>query len=447
MSSHSLFLFAIIFSCISIVANNVRGTIPSELSQVTSLEYIESIQNPVSGTIPDGWQKLTALRTVVIAFNELTGTLPSWMAQSWPDMEFLYLSNNALTGSLPIEFLGFQRLSVLALDDNLLTGKTDVVLNSMPALEFAYLEDNNFSGTLPNLNSGANSALKILDLSSNRLTGSLPDDIFQLNRLEILDLHSNRLTSSIPDNIPQDNFHLKFLALQNNALNGSIPSEIANLKKLSHLDLTRNQLTGMIPNDLELLHESMNYLFLGANNYQEGPIPSFVYAMTQLRELSLKSSNRKGKISGIIGALSSLVVLDLDDNALTGSIPKEIGMMTDLQFLLLNRNQLSFEVPGQELAKLKDLRFLLLDNNHVFGDLNPICILDALTSVYIDCGEIACLEGCCTCCSDGSPCHDNLLITSHDPVWETGYSRQFFDFTVEQEGSFATNGNDDYWQR
>lgn len=426
---------------LSMISNNVRGTIPSELSHVTSLEYIESIQNPLSGSIPDGWQRLTALKTVAIAFNKLTGTLPSWMPQSWPDMEFLYLSNNALTGTLPEEFSGFEKLSVLALDDNILTGNTDVLWNAMSALEFAYLEDNAFTGTLPNLNTETNAALKILDVSSNRLNGSLPDDIFELNRLEILDLHGNQLTSSIPNNIPEDNFRLKFLALHKNALTGSIPWEIANLSKLSHLDLTGNQLTGWIPNELERLRDSMTYLFLGENNYTEGPIPSFVYAMTKLRELSLKSSRRKGNISGIIGALNSLMVLDLDDNALTGSIPREVGMMTDLQFLLLSRNQLSLEVPGNQLAKLNDLRFLTLDNNHVFGDLNPICSLDALTSVYVDCGEVACLEGCCKCCQDGNPCHDDLLITSQDPVWETGYARQFFTFTAEE-----WNGNDDYWQ-
>lgn len=369
------------------------------------------------------------------------------MPQTWPDLEFMYLSNNVFSGTIPDEFFEFQELSVLALDDNILTGKTDVIWNSMPSLEYLYLEDNDFTGTLPNnLVSNFNSALVNLDVSSNRLSGALPNDVFQLNRLEILDLHGNRFDSNIPGNIPENNDRLKFVALQNNMLSGTIPSTIAILQRLSHLDVTSNKLTGTLPKEMERQSDTMTYLFLGANDYQEGPIPSLVYALTNLRELSLKSSKRTGPIAGVIGALDAMLVLDLDDNRLTGSIPNEIGMMTNLQFLLLNRNQLSSSIPGNSLAQLEKLRFLLLDNNHLIGDLNPICGLEFLNVVYVDCGEIACLEGCCSCCMDGTSCHDNVLISSHDPVWEAEYTRQFFDFSESDGGRFYSNRDDDYWQ-
>lgn len=370
------------------------------------------------------------------------------MPQSWPDLEFMYLSNNLFSGTIPDQFFEFQKLSVLALDDNILTGKTDVIWNSMPSLEYLYLEDNGFTGTLPAslLLSNFNSALVTLDISSNRLTGALPNDVFQLKRLEILDMHDNRFDSNIPGNIPENSDRLKFVALHSNKLNGTIPSTIANLQRLSHLDVTNNRLTGTIPKEMERQSDTLTYLFLGANDYQEGTIPSLVYALTNLRELSLKSSKRTGPIAGVIGALDSMLVLDLDDNRLTGSIPNEIGMLTNLQFLLLNRNQLSLQVPGDSLAQLDKLRFLLLDNNHMFGDLNPICGLKNLNTVYVDCGEIACLEGCCNCCTDGQACHDNVLISSHDPVWESGYTRQFFGFSEGDGGRFYSNRDDDYWQ-
>jgi len=431
---------------LSLISNNLKGYFPSELSHVTSLEYLESIENPIVGPIPMDWQRLTGLRTLVLPFNELTGNLPSWMPRAWPDMEFLYLSNNVFSGTIPEEFLEFRQLSVLALDDNILTGKTDVIWNSMQSLEFAYLEDNDFTGTLPSDVSKFNSVLINLDVSSNRLSGALPEDLFQLNHLEILDLHDNQFDSTIPQTIPENNDRMKFVALHRNGLTGTIPSTMANLRRLSHLDVTSNQLTGTIPYELEKLSDVMTYLFLGANNYQEGPIPSLVYALTNLRELSLKSSKRTGPIAGVISALDALLVLDLDDNALTGSIPNEIGTLTNLQFLLLNRNQLSSSVPGDSLANLAKLRFLLLDNNHLYGDLNPICGLDSLTKVYVDCGEIDCLEGCCSCCMDGKTCHDNILISSHDPVWEAEYTRQFFDFSESDGGKFYANRDDDYWQ-
>ncbi len=425
------------------VSNNVVGTMPTELSQITSMQYLELIENDISGSIPLEWQELTDLKTLVVAFNQLTGTLPAWMPQSWPDMEFMYLSNNQLTGTIPEQFFAFKKLAVLALDDNLLTGKTDVIWDNLKSLEYLYLEDNDFTGTLPRLLSESIPNIITLDISSNRLSGFLPTDLFHFNHLEILDMHDNRFQLPIPNDIPEDNNSLKFLALHKNLLNGQIPSSIANLKRLSHLDLTRNYLTGTMPNELERLSNSLTYLFLGWNDYNEGPIPSFVYALTNLRELSLKSSNRIGNISPVIGALDTLQVLDLNDNGLTGSIPNEIGLLRNLEYLLLNRNELSMEVPGESMGQLSSLRFLLLDNNHVFGDLNPICKLNFLTKAYVDCGEVACLEGCCSCCTDGSACHDNAFIKSHDPVWESGYTRQFFDMNEE---SFHSNRDDDYWQ-
>eukprot|EP00535_Pseudo-nitzschia_heimii_P011278 CAMPEP_0197199406 /NCGR_PEP_ID=MMETSP1423-20130617/33868_1 /TAXON_ID=476441 /ORGANISM="Pseudo-nitzschia heimii, Strain UNC1101" /LENGTH=743 /DNA_ID=CAMNT_0042653263 /DNA_START=97 /DNA_END=2325 /DNA_ORIENTATION=+ len=430
---------------LSLISNNITGGIPSELSKLTSLQYFESIENSLTGTVPSELQMLTDMRTFVVAFNQLSGKLPSWMPQTWPNLEFLYLSNNALSGTIPSEFFQFQKLSVLALDDNILTGNTDVIWNSMKSLEYVYLEDNDFTGTLPNLFTEHNAGLITLDISSNRMRGTLPADLFQLNHLEVLDLHDNRFDSGIPSTIPENNDRLKFVALHENKLSGAIPSTIANLRQLSHLDLTHNRLTGTIPIELERLHDTLTYLFLGENNYQKGPIPSFVYALKNLRELSLKGSKLSGTISRVIGALEAMVLLDLDDNQLEGSIPDEIGMLTNLQFLLLNRNELSSAVPVDSLSKLQHLRFLLLDNNHLFGELNPICGLEFLNVVYVDCGEIACLEGCCNCCRDGQPCHDNNLISNHDPVWEADYTRQFFDFTKGDDRKFYSNRDDDYW--
>ena len=88
----------------------------------------------------------------------------------------------------------------------------------MQSLEYVYLEDNDFTGTLPNLVTEYNSALVTLDISSNRIGGTLPEDLFQLNHLEILDLHGNQFDSTIPSIIPENNDRLKFVALQKNIL-------------------------------------------------------------------------------------------------------------------------------------------------------------------------------------------------------------------------------------
>lgn len=335
----------------SFISNNVKGTLPSELSHLTTMSYVESIGNPLTGTIPSQLQNLSDLRTFVMAFNILTGTVPSWI-DMWKNLEFLYLSNNLFTGTLPSEIGDLTSLSVLALDDNDLKGSMDVVWQ-LHSLEYLYMEDNAMTGTIPTEIEKRHPLLVNLDLSNNKLRGRLPKDVFRLKRLEILDLHGNEFTGAIPDDINADNERLSFVALHKNQLSSSIPETMGNLRMLTHLDLSENLLTGILPFELDLLSD-LTFLFLGANNYTKGRIPTWVYSLDKMREISLKSCNLEGTISELVGVLDSLTMLDLDNNQLTGQIPTEIGLLTSLEFLLLNRNQLTMSVPT-ELGSLAAL--------------------------------------------------------------------------------------------
>ena len=72
------------------------------------------------------------------------------------------------------------------------------------------------------------------------------------------------------------------------------------------------------------------------------------------------------------------------------------------------------------------LGFLLLDRNSLTGSLEPFC--DRGIPVMIaDCQEVVC-PCCAPCCEDGLDCHDFNLLANADPVWESNYERQFFNF-------------------
>ena len=88
-----------------------------------------------------------------------------------------------------------------------------------------------------------------LDLSFNRLTGSIPAELGSLSNLEWLDLYNNQLTGSIPAELGNLS-NLTYLGLANNQLTGSVPEELGNLSNLTGLDLAANQLTGSIPAEL-----------------------------------------------------------------------------------------------------------------------------------------------------------------------------------------------------
>ena len=104
-------------------------------------------------------------------------------------LDFLYLADNLLTGTLPT-FKKKDTLRVLAVDDNAMHGPIDSVWE-LKSLEHAYMEQNTFTGQFPSSIVNAHPNLITFDVSNNELDGKLPLDLFLLSRLDILDLHGN----------------------------------------------------------------------------------------------------------------------------------------------------------------------------------------------------------------------------------------------------------------
>lgn len=93
--------------------------------------------------------------------------------------------------------------------------------------------------------------LEELDLSHNRLTGSLPAEIRLLARLRRLDVSDNVMTG-VPAEIGQLS-ELRSLDLSNNRLTG-LPRELAYLKNLEMLDLSGNDVS---ESDLKIITDAL----------------------------------------------------------------------------------------------------------------------------------------------------------------------------------------------
>ena len=139
----------------------------------------------------------------------------------------------------------------------------------------------------------------MIQLGSNNLSGSIPENIGNLYGLQALYLYSNQLSGSIPSSIGSL-INLQILSLRNNQLTGEIPEEIGNLTLLQSVYLFNNQLIGGIPDE--------------------------------------------------IGNLSNLVNLHLYFNQLTGSIPVSFSNLTNLQSLWLNNNQLESSIDRKSVV-------------------------------------------------------------------------------------------------
>ena len=88
--------------------------------------------------------------------------------------------------------------------------------------------------------------VNLIDLSSNHLSGEIPQTLTQLSYLVSLNLSCNQLTGGIPANMGALH-QLESLDLSRNHLSGEIPPSMAFMTFLSHLNLSYNNLSGEIP--------------------------------------------------------------------------------------------------------------------------------------------------------------------------------------------------------
>ena len=206
----------------------------------------------------------------------------------------------------------------------------------------------------------------VLELPSNNLSGPIPTVLGDLTGLEALDLSRNGLTGKIPAAL-ESLTALTTLDLSRNGLTGEIPAALGDLTALTTLDLSTNDLDGRIPSELGRL-TGLEALRLYDNDLNR-PIPVELGNLTNLTELDLSDNRLSGWIPTQLDKLANLQVLDLsDNNRLTGAIPEGLGNLQHLDTVYLSGNSLD---RGCIPARWRDLDNL---DNHDLDDVDlPFC--------------------------------------------------------------------------
>ncbi|CAL9173993.1 unnamed protein product [Musa hybrid cultivar] len=252
--------------------NKLYGSIPGELfSSTLHMSELDLSENRFTGYVQT--INSTSLRFLNLSSNMLWGVLPSSIGvsvsvdlsnnnisgdlsamQSWEHtLELIDLSSNSLSGNCP-EASQLQNLTSIKLRNNSLVGSLPAALGNYPGLSIIDLSLNRFSGpilprfftslTLTSLNLSGNQFSGGIPLQSSHLTESLV--LPSYSHLEILDLSDNSLSGPLPPEIGNVQ-RLKLLILRNNTLSGELPSELGRLVSLEILDLSNNHFEGHIP--------------------------------------------------------------------------------------------------------------------------------------------------------------------------------------------------------
>jgi|GEM_PF-1690835 len=286
---------------INLNQNNLVGTIPPEIGNLSALIRLNMHSNKLSGSIPAEIGNLSELHQIWLFSNQLSGELPPEIG-NLSNLTHLGIGGNQLTGTIPSSYGNLSNLSFLTVKNNNLSGCFDDNLlnicaagndsgintgNSFDTAWSAFCTTGDGGCTPPppppstcryldslvlvkihqstnganwttqwnfatpihtwyGIALNANGCVTEINLSNNNLTGTIPPEIGQLAALTRLNMHSNNLSSSIPSTIGNLSELLQ-IWLFKNQLSGMLPPEIGNLSNLTHFGAGVNQLAGTIP--------------------------------------------------------------------------------------------------------------------------------------------------------------------------------------------------------
>ncbi|KAL8226235.1 hypothetical protein R6Q59_000219 [Mikania micrantha] len=295
------------YEFLDISQNSFSGPIPSCIN----LKYTKHLHlgsNRFTGLIPDAFQNLTNILTLDISKNYLSGRIPEFLGEL-SSLRILLLGKNNIIGSIPEKLCQLNNVSLIDLSSNFLTGLIPRCLNNITGpKQLAFMQKDTFpydiyylwsdivsqyriSGIIPlePLNpvfdqfetrdeiqfTTKNNPLSYkgfildymsgLDLSSNKLTGEIPEELGMLTHILALNLSHNKLSGPIPvsfSNLSQ----IESLDLSSNSLSGKVPSELIQLTKLEAFYVSYNNLSGRLP------ERKAQFGTFGKESYEGNPL-------------------------------------------------------------------------------------------------------------------------------------------------------------------------------
>ncbi|KAF8024620.1 hypothetical protein BT93_F1711 [Corymbia citriodora subsp. variegata] len=201
-------------------------------------------------------------------------------------------------------------------------------------------------------------------LQNNSFNQEIPPQLGRLHRLRVLRLDNNSLVGEISKNMSGCS-NLVVLWLVNNKLNGEVPGELGSMLKLQQFGLGGNNLTGSVPSFIGNL-SSLKELYLTRNNFG-GSIPQVLGHLTNLQEIGIASNILSGTIPSSLLNLSSLTVFEVEENQIQGTLPAAIGLkLPNLESFSISSNQLE-ELIRPSILNCTKLGLLLLNDNRFSG--------------------------------------------------------------------------------
>ena len=345
--------------------NQLTGEIPTELGNLSNLQWLYLGGNLLTGCVPDGLRDVPNNDIVSLGLPFCSeqacvsggAVVDATNTGLVSDCGILLAARDTLAGTAALNWSA----------DTPIADWTGVALGETSGrVTEILLVGMGLDGKIPKqLGSLAN--LQSLDLSDNKLTGTIPTELGSLANLQELYLGGNLLTGCVPDGLRD--------VPNNDIARLGLPfcSEHPCVSGGAVVDATNDGLRS----DCERLLEARDTLAGTASLNWSADTPITEWngvalgeASGRVTELYLGAMGLNGRIPPELGSLANLQGLYLSDNQLTGEIPPELGGLSNLTGLVLRGNQLTGEIPP-ELGGLSNLTALVLYSNQLTGEIPP----------------------------------------------------------------------------
>ncbi|KAI4974433.1 hypothetical protein ZWY2020_047713 [Hordeum vulgare] len=262
-------------------------------------------------------------------------------------LEHLDLSNNSLSGGLPLELLSSSSIAILDVSFNKLDGTFHELPSSTPArpLQVLNISSNLFAGQFPSTTWKSMENMVTLNAISNSFTGQIPTQLCNISPfLTVLDLCFNKFSGGIPPGLGDCSKLREFRAGHNN-LRAMLPDELFNVTSLEYLSLVNNGLDGVLDTANKVNLRNIVTLDLGGNRFS-GKIPDYIGQFKRLEEFHLNNNMMSGELPSALSNCTNLITIDLKSNYFSGELTKvNFSNLPNLRILDIWLNKFTGKVP------------------------------------------------------------------------------------------------------
>eukprot|EP00466_Bigelowiella_natans_P000357 jgi/Bigna1/66290/fgenesh1_pg.1_\ len=300
-----------ILNTLSIFSNEISGTIPNDLLAKRYLERVGAHANALVGTFPEILGP--RIGVISLANNSLSGELPQSICSACKRLYGMLLENNNVRGNLG-GFRNCSQLEFLQVSNNKLTGTIGGWISQMPKLLKLFVDRNDISGTVPQGGTGISQLANLHDvlLFDNKFEGTLPE---MQSRLETLSVHNNLISGTLPTSYYKMKvkmvMSLEILTIHSNLISGSVAS--IGSSKLRHVHMHNNKISCRVPG-MGLHNASTKGTILMGNRMEaqnRDEVPQWVFSSTRDNELLYTSGDDFMVIMIIFGTTGFVFIVFL----------------------------------------------------------------------------------------------------------------------------------------